>query len=98
MTAIYTKLRSGDWGLKITEDEVCEGEIVVVRKKNGSTNYETIGKIIYECGSYTICTIIKPSQSGNYSELKEREGHYDNKPVPYPYHEQYIDNAKDFWI
>ena len=62
MTAVYTKLRSGEWGLKITGDETCEGEVVIVRKKDGSVNYETVNKIIFENDNYAICTIHKYNQ------------------------------------
>jgi len=90
MKASYTKLSSGDWGMKIMGDDVEAGDTVPVRKKDGSVNHETIDRIIYENGGYFICTIKKPQDAGNYSELKYRQARDDDRPLnPIRWNEEY---------
>jgi hypothetical protein len=102
MNASYTKLRSGDWGLKIIDDDVEAGDTVPVRKRDGSINYETIDRIIYENSSYFICTIKKPDEAGNYSELAYREARDDVRPAnPIRWSEEYqiyADNAESMGL
>jgi hypothetical protein len=73
MSAVYTKLRSGDWGLEVS-GEVGEGEVVAVRMQDGSLAYETVKRIICETSRYTLCTIAEPRECGNFSEVEFREG------------------------
>lgn len=90
MKVIYTKLRSGEWGLKIIGSDVEAGDTVAVRKKDGSTQYETIDRIVYENDNYFICTIKKPQDAGNYSELKYREARDEVRPFnPIRWQEEY---------
>lgn len=46
MGATYTKLRSGDWGVKV-DGKVNEGAQVQVRKQNGSVKVERIGRVVW---------------------------------------------------
>jgi hypothetical protein len=46
MAISYTKLRSGDWGVRSTE-AIHDGQVVTVTKKDGATKRETINKIVW---------------------------------------------------
>ena len=71
---------TGEWGLEITgaqdlSDEIEPGEIVEVRKSNGSIKREMIGRIICKKDGYLLCTIDRQGFSRpNYSEIDYREG------------------------
>lgn len=44
--ATYTKLRNGDWGLRIPGGATA-GQTVVVRKRDGRTHEERVGRIVW---------------------------------------------------
>ena len=53
----YTKLKSGDWGLKISDTSVKSGDQVTVRKRSGETKTETVGNIIWKNDEQMITSI-----------------------------------------
>jgi hypothetical protein len=63
MKATYTKLKSGDWGVRI-EGAVKPGAIVTVTKKSGETKSETISKVLWMGNGISLCAI---GASGNGS-------------------------------
>lgn len=67
MMATYTKLKSGDWGIKIVGGGALrEGVQVQVRKKSGDLKYETIAKILWRGPDGTLlCAISQRSGSGS---------------------------------
>lgn len=52
MSAEYHKLKSGDWGLRITGGAPEEGDVVTVTTKSGEQRQERVGKIVWRstCG------------------------------------------------
>lgn len=56
MTASYTKLRSGDWGIRV-EGNIQNGNSILVTKKSGETKPETVDKVIWRGDGITLCTI-----------------------------------------
>ena len=59
-TATFTKLKTGNWGIRATS-RVAEGDRVEVRKKDGSTKVETVAKIVWTDGSSVwLCAIGTP--------------------------------------
>ena len=56
MATSYTKLRSGDWGLRGTN--LVEGNVTTVQKKSGETCQEVVGKVIWR-GSDGTCLATK---------------------------------------
>ncbi len=46
MAATYTKLKTGNWGVRSTE-EIRVGQVVHVTKKDGSGKDETIDKVVW---------------------------------------------------
>jgi hypothetical protein len=71
---------SNDWGLEITgeeahSDEIEEGDVVEVRKGNGTTRREMIGRVSSRKDGCIICTIDRKGLSRPiYSEINYREG------------------------
>lgn len=50
-TATFTKLRDGDWGLRIVGPHAVEpGQTVTVTKKSGETSTERVGEVIWSDG------------------------------------------------
>jgi hypothetical protein len=82
MSAVYTRLDDGAWGLKITGDEVCAGEIVEVHKSDGSISHETIGRIISGKDGETICAIHKKEKEEpfykSFPDRRDQSDRYDN--------------------
>jgi hypothetical protein len=76
-TATYTKLRSGDWGIRVA-GTVSTGEKITVRKRDGSTKEERIAKVVWSGNGVSLCTIGAARQSsgryGRYSSYGRRGG------------------------
>lgn len=57
-TATFTKLRSGEWGLRVPlAMRPAEGLAVSVAKKSGATSTETIGRVLWTGNGIALCTI-----------------------------------------
>jgi hypothetical protein len=63
MQATYTKLKSGDWGLRVTEGNPKSGEYVQAIKKSGEKKHEQIGKILWSGNGVSLCTIRRSEPS-----------------------------------
>lgn len=75
--ATYTKLQSGDWGLRGTPSELTAGAVVTVRKSNGETKRETVGRVVWTGNGVSIATIVsKASSSSSTSSYGGRRGGY----------------------
>lgn len=59
-TNTYTKLKSGNWGIRATRS-VSEGDRVTVTKRDGTTKFETIAKIVWTDGTSAWLCAIAPS-------------------------------------
>lgn len=57
MKATYTKLRTGDWGLRIEGARVGEGTPVVVVKRSGERKSERVGRVVWSGNGVTLATI-----------------------------------------
>lgn len=64
MTATYTKLRSGDWGIRV-EGEIHAGNSILVEKKSGETKTETVNRVIWSGNGISLCTIARRGRTGN---------------------------------
>lgn len=60
MSATYTKLRSGEWGIRSTEP-ISEGQAVLVAKRSGETKRETVGRVIWSGTGVVLCSISRGS-------------------------------------
>lgn len=56
MAATYTKLRSGNWGVRCT-DRVAVGDTVTVTKRDGGVKTETIAQIVWRGDGVTLAAV-----------------------------------------
>lgn len=62
MTATYTKLKSGEWGVRV-EGSVKVGQSITVRKKSGETKTETVAKVVWTGDGISLCAVSSGSKS-----------------------------------
>lgn len=72
MSATYTKLKSGDWGIR-SASPLREGESVVVRKKDGSSRTETVTKVLWSGDGVWLAAV---ARSGQRSGGELPRGHH----------------------
>lgn len=53
----YTRLRNGDWGVRVPESDAAEGTSVLVRKRSGETKKEVIARVVWRGDGVAICAI-----------------------------------------
>jgi len=58
MTTTYTKLKSGEWGVRMAGTPKV-GARVSVSKKDGSTKTETIARVVWSGDGISLCAIAK---------------------------------------
>jgi hypothetical protein len=64
-TATWTKLRSGDWGLRIA-GTVRKGEAVMAIRKDGRTEQVAVDRIVWSGNGITLATVAgRRSHSGH---------------------------------
>lgn len=56
-TATYTKLRSGEWGLRVVGDKPRVGQPIHVEKKDGTVKTESISEIVWSEGETHLCSL-----------------------------------------
>jgi hypothetical protein len=61
----YTKLKSGDWGVRC-EGEVKPGQSVTVTKKDGSVKTEIIDAVLWSGDGKSLCSIKRRAAKKNY--------------------------------
>lgn len=69
--ASYTKLKSGEWGVRV-EGTAKAGQSVTVRKKDGTSKQETILRVVWTGNGISLCAIAQrqpatSGRSGGYS-------------------------------
>lgn len=47
MSNSYTKLKSGEWGVRVVGPKPREGQSVTVKKKDGTEKRETVEQVVY---------------------------------------------------
>lgn len=58
MNATYTKLKSGEWGVRVDGcPDLAAGDVIEVTKRDGSTEVEQIERVLFRSGSAAICAI-----------------------------------------
>lgn len=60
----FTKLRSGDWGVRGEGPAPARGASVVVNKKDGSSKYMTIDRVVWQDGSAWIAAVASEPRGG----------------------------------
>jgi len=66
MNATFTKLRDGNWGLRVTGGTPAPGQTINVSKKDGAVVRKTIGKVLWKGPDACLCTVEddRPSNPG----------------------------------
>lgn len=59
--ASYTKLKTGEWGLRV-QGKVTPGEKIVVTKKDGSTKEEEVGQVLWSDSTVTLASLVPKPQ------------------------------------
>ena len=67
MTTTYTKLRSGEWGIRSTQCALSPGDEILVSKKSGETKRETIARRVFAGGGVALYAIRQAQSRGGYS-------------------------------
>lgn len=82
MNATYTKLQSGEWGIRVT-GTVSPGVTVPVSKKSGETKTETVGKVVWSGNGVSLCTIAgaTAAKKPSYTPTASRPGKTYRKSV-----------------
>lgn len=60
MTATYTKLKDGTWGVRVAfsgKGSITAGDTVEVKKKSGEKKTETITKVLWSGNGVYLCAI-----------------------------------------
>lgn len=57
MNATYTKLNSGEWGVRVEGARPSVGDVLDVRKRSGETKQERVAGIVWEGNGVVLCTI-----------------------------------------
>ena len=66
MSATYTKLRTGDWGIRVQERAVAAGDVVTVHKRDGSTQQETVTNVLWQgVQGVVLCAIVPRERPAN---------------------------------
>src|SRR4051812_33021727 len=83
--ATFSRLRHGDWGLRVTGK--CQaGMRVTVTKRDGSSSQIIIGRVLWEGDDYTLCTIgaePKQNESGPRTTRPQQPLPPDDGSVPF---------------
>lgn len=62
MDATYSKLRNGDWGVRV-QGTATVGQTVTVRKKSGETKAERIASVVWVGNGISLCTVERSATS-----------------------------------
>lgn len=87
MTATYTKLRDGDWGIRVV-GQVVPGQAVDVTKKSGEVKMERIAKVLFvEADGASVCSIERDARGEHRAKppttiARQRAGNW--RPCGYP--------------
>jgi hypothetical protein len=65
MAVTFTKLKSGDWGLRGPVDLVKPGATVTVAKRDGTTDAKRVGRVIWSGGGVALATIASGSSASS---------------------------------
>ena len=71
--ATYTKLKSGEWGVRVN-GSIRTGDKVTVVKKSGASKVETVARVLWTGNGVSVCSIAqRASDSRTSVERKHME-------------------------
>ena len=65
MKATYTKLRNGNWGIRV-EGSARKGDTITVSKKSGETKTEEVSAVVWSGNGITLCAISQHDSRPRY--------------------------------
>lgn len=68
----YTKLKSGNWGIRSTT-AIAAGQTVTVTKRDGGTKLETVERVVWSGNGVWLAAIAQRAQSSTSSRYAGRE-------------------------
>jgi hypothetical protein len=57
MSATYTKLKDGSWGIRVEGDRPVPGEAVTVKTRFGNQRREQVETVLWSGGNIHLCTV-----------------------------------------
>lgn len=60
--ATWTKLRSGEWGVKV-QGSARKGQSITVQKKSGETSTVTVEKVVWSGNGVSICAVARKAKT-----------------------------------
>jgi hypothetical protein len=97
MSASFTKLRDGSWGLRIVANSIVPGTTVQVRKKSGQTDTKTIGRVVWSGNGVFLCTIQPDTHSshrGTRGSIRGRRTGCACGSIEGEYHDWYCNSCR----
>ena len=79
--ATYTKLRSGEWGVRVTGERVTRGSMVTVTKKDGELREEHIERVLWSGEGVMLCAIVHRTKK-QAAHNKYRQGNCTHEDYP----------------
>lgn len=74
MAATFQKLKDGTWGLRVA-GRASPGEVVLVTKRDGTSQRKTVGIVVWSGDGVTLCTIASGvSSSGGPRKSRDYPG------------------------
>lgn len=71
MTATYTKLKDGTWGVRVN-GTITAGATATVTKKSGETKTEKIGRVLWTGNGVSLCSVAASSVKSTYTPQSGR--------------------------
>jgi hypothetical protein len=63
MAASFARLKSGDWGVRVSGQSVQAGDTITVTKKDGSSDTVVVDKVLWTGDGLLLCSI-RPTSGG----------------------------------
>lgn len=81
MSATYTKLRDGSWGIKV-QGSAKAGQAITVTKRDGGTKTETVEKVVWSGEGVAICSVVETRRASSSSSGGRRNAHSNGSRPP----------------
>lgn len=70
--ATYTKLQSGEWGIRVQGNKPGVGSTLTVTKKDGTAKTETVAQVVWSGQGVHICAIARGTTGGTTANRPRR--------------------------
>lgn len=73
MANTYSKLRNGDWGVKVG-GPAAAGQVVSVTKQSGEVKQETIERVLWTDGRASLCSVRRSQAPARQTPIARQRG------------------------